>query len=169
MELPLKLFEKEFSKWSIEHYSFNYGGEIQVFILEPLNEEVLEIQWDEVSNWIAFNFQTNLIDEYSQWNIYLFYHCDFIVGKDIIYEIENDTFSSRKIILEEKKSIDSIISKYIKHSELRLINGEKNNSNLIEKDPLLMKIFADKELRKKKNLAIAKDVYVVFKEKLSSL
>lgn len=93
-----------------------FGGLIPVFIVECENEQQLRGIWQEITSFIASNFQTNLIDEFPTWNIYLFFKVKSAISNSLKYQIENDTFSSRKIIITTEETNDQIINNHIINS-----------------------------------------------------
>lgn len=100
-----------------EYREINFGGIIPVFFINIKDEKILENQWKTITEFIAVHFQSSLRNEFSVWNIYLFFILEKEVKDDLKYIIENDTFSSRKIIIFPQLDIVSIIQEHIKNDD----------------------------------------------------
>ncbi|MFD2916868.1 ABC-three component system middle component 1 [Psychroserpens luteus] len=94
-----------------------------VFLIEIDKEETLEKIWKKLNSKIAFYMQDKFESNFEKWNLYLF----FIINEDcsvpIKYEIENNPFSSRKIVIEnnnKKDSHEDIISTHIFDLDIEL-------------------------------------------------
>lgn len=144
-----------FEPLKITYQELDYNGNIPVFFVRWNKLEELEDKWLKLVESIAFDFQSQLTDEFQIWNIYLFFVCSEKIGDTLSYnslklKIENDTFSSRKIMVEEQdenKIIDEhIINRNIHFSE------EKISSQVgkFEANPILWSILEDKVLKKQK-------------------
>lgn len=94
-----------------------------IFLISSDEITYLKDNWDDFSVFLATSFQSNLESEFSVWNMYIFYIVNFEVSKELKYKIENDTFSSRKIVIDKPMSFDQIINDHI-----------LNNLNLGSKD-----------------------------------
>ena len=64
------------------------------------NEEILEQLWSRINSLIGAEYQTQLLDEFSSWNIYLAFFIPKQVSNVLKYNIENDTFFVRKIVFD---------------------------------------------------------------------
>lgn len=74
---------------------------ISCFVHWVDNSELLEAYWSQVSSSIAIEYQSNLTSIFASWNIYLVFICKTPVDRSLRYQIENDRFSMRKIIIDE--------------------------------------------------------------------
>lgn len=110
--------KKEFSEISFDYREVNFRGLIPAFFIYIEDDEILRKKWKAVTEFIAIHFQSSLKDEFSLWNIYLFFVMENEVTGDLKYIIENDTFSSRKIIVAPKQDIDLIIKYHIKNDDI---------------------------------------------------
>ena len=87
-----------------------------------LSEEKL---WENISKEIALKYQTKLESIYEKWNLYIIYVTNDIVPKELKNKIENDKFSSRKIVedsyTEEFNDIvaNELIIKHITNTDLK--------------------------------------------------
>lgn len=113
----------EISKYTIE----NENWKISVFISIFDEQEFLDMAWKDISNTIASGFQGNLTgkeNEFEKWNIYILYICKNDVEKGLKNRIENDKFSSRKIVEDNLKVtltddvIEKLIIKHITNTDL---------------------------------------------------
>ncbi len=109
---------QEFFEISFDYREVNFGGIIPAFFIYIKNDEILSTKWKAITEFIAIHFQSSLKDEFSLWNIYLFFIMENEVNDDLKYIIENDTFSSRKIIVAPKQDIDLIIKDHIKNDDI---------------------------------------------------
>lgn len=76
-------------------------GYISCFICKIENTLILEQRWRHIASLIASGYQAKLNDELNVWNIYLVFILGIEVNKQLKYQIENDKFSMRKIILDD--------------------------------------------------------------------
>jgi len=75
-------------------------GSISCFVCWVDNEKLLSYRWSHISSLIAVDYQSTQEDESVIWNIYLCFICPFQVDKNLKYEIENNKFSMRKIVVD---------------------------------------------------------------------
>lgn len=137
-----------------------------VFFVEITNS-VLSESWEEISDFIALYFQNDLTSEFERWNIYLFFLVPEEIDQDLKYKIENDTFSSRKILIEGRTDIDEIIDEYILAKSISLEFVEKTEKNF-EPDPLIEVILKGKELRKQRRTGEANPAFDELVKKMHS-
>lgn len=101
--------------------SFDVHSKILVCVTKCLTEEELKETWRNYRNDFATEYQTNDIDEFERWNFYLFYVVDNKndIDRNLKYEIEHDTISSRKIVVSKVELQDengeSLVARYIKY------------------------------------------------------
>jgi len=111
------VIKNKLSDIPFEYREINFGGIIPVFFINIKDEKILTNQWKAITEFIAIHFQSSLRNEFSVWNIYLFFILEQEVKDDLKYIIENDTFSSRKIIIFPQQDIESIIQEHIKNDD----------------------------------------------------
>ncbi|WP_309607764.1 ABC-three component system middle component 1 [Flavobacterium sp.] len=102
----------------IQYVIENDKWKISVFLSLFEDEGTLNKSWIDISSTISSAFQGNLIgkgNEFEKWNIYILYICKNDVEKGLKNRIENDKFSSRKIVEDNLKEIltDEVIEKLI--------------------------------------------------------
>ena len=130
-----------------------FGGIIPILIVRFNTLDVLKKHWKDFNSHIATEFNTSLKDEYSRWNFYIFYFSDVKVPKSVKYEIENNKFSSRKIVIENCESIsdaeiENVISEHITNDNIQ-INVENKQISTFKKNNSLAKILDKINLNKK--------------------
>lgn len=102
-------------------------GTVSVFSFIFESENMLSQAWESITGTIASYYQSKLEEEgkdFERWNIYIL----FIVKKEVCtqlkYKIENDKFSSRKIVQDKMSntinvdSISKLIWRHILNSDL---------------------------------------------------
>lgn len=149
----------------IYHYTNKDTFRINVFIFKA-NSNLIERYWKRFSNMVASLYQNEEYmknSEFERWNFYIIYLSGDGVTKELKNKIENDKFSSRKIVedsysqkLTDKSAIDLIIN-HITHSDLiEKVAKTKGTglSNYIPENPDLWrlieneKIIGDREVQK---------------------
>jgi len=86
----LKCFAKEEKSFSL--YIFSFFTDTQAELLE---------KYITVRDFIAIYFQSEYIDkEVERWNLYIFFFVRGNVNLEVKYKIEQDKFSSRKIVID---------------------------------------------------------------------
>ena len=127
----LSTLKEMFPQTEINYVLYPYHGPVHVFDICFNNVEELKNEWNNVSNAIAVHFQTGLKTEFEIWNLYLLYRCNFEVPKGIRYKIENDTISSRKIIIDVAEmtafgsEVEGAIARHITNMDLKLLTRQQ--------------------------------------------
>jgi hypothetical protein len=112
-------FQTKFEGCTLEYETTSFNsGLVHCFFVNIPSEVILKVTWVEISNFIAINFQNKLDNEFERWNIYLFYRIENMVSRVLHYSIENDTFSSRKIIVNTRQSKSDIIDEHILNKDM---------------------------------------------------
>ncbi len=140
----------------VYHYINEEIFKINVFFLEA-DFATISKYWQKFSNMIAIHYQNPEYmsnKEFERWNFYIIYISKDIVSKELKNKIENDKFSSRKIV-EDSHSKDlnsheanSLIVKYITNSDLIEIvrsTPEVNNSEYVPKNKNLWSLLEREE------------------------
>ena len=141
-------FAKAIPENPMEYLPVNLAdGIVHAFFIEVTDPVKLQAIWRIISNFIALHFQNSLQDDFQVWNVYLFFRVSAPVANELKYAIENDTFSSRKIIIEEAKNVNEIIQEHILNSDLR-INQKKDKDVAFLYNPLLWKFLKEKNPKK---------------------
>jgi hypothetical protein len=119
------VLQKDFPNTVVEYCQQQIGGNVHVFLIRFSDDTLLEKKWRRISNAIAVYFQAKLSDEFGKWNTYLLFLTSPAIPRNLKYKIENDTLSSRKIVIDEKFSQPEIIKKYILNNDLELASKQQ--------------------------------------------
>ncbi|MCD0477465.1 hypothetical protein LPB90_03285 [Chryseobacterium sp. LC2016-29] len=148
-------FENE--NFNIYHYINENKFKINIFFVETTNEKVLKENWELLSNMIAANYQNSEYmsdSEFDRWNFYIIYISNENVSKELKNKIENDKFSSRKIVEDSYNKefnddeANRLIVKHITNADLKEIveaTQEVTISAYIPKNEKLWKLLSDEE------------------------
>ena len=107
-----------------------YIGTISIFSFFFESEDALEKNWESITSSIAVNYQSEFEEEkqeFERWNIYILFIVKGRVESQLKYKIENDKFSSRKIIQDNVEDVfyaDSISELILKN----IVNSDLNKS-----------------------------------------
>jgi|TARA_R110002074_G_scaffold106578_1_gene230153 hypothetical protein len=153
-------FAEQFSEYSLIYEKVDLGnGKAHAFLVDLATEKELETIWQPIGNFIALHFQNKLEDQFERWNLYLFFKLSSPIQKSLKYKIENDTFSSRKIILEEKVDFHSAIDNHILNKLDNIGVKKLGIEKSLEHNPILLKELRGKTLRKIKTTPEASTSY----------
>jgi len=103
-----------------------YIDNIFLCILSLSSEAKLNELWDLLNSVISSELSKDFKNDFQMWNFYLFYLCKEEVGVELKYEIINNKFSSRKVVIDkfdkkiDEQVIEDIISEYIVGSDILL-------------------------------------------------
>jgi len=142
-EALLSDIENEFSDITFEYREIDFGGIIPAFFIKIEDGEKLSSYWKAITEFIAIHFQSSLKNEFSVWNIYLFFILENEIKEDLKYTIENDTFSSRKIIIIPLEDIDSIINEHIKNNNIDLQSAIAIEEPIFDSNPNIWTILSE--------------------------
>ena len=162
---PLEeIFSRDFPNVIVEYKLEEFGGSIHVFLLKFINEDELANDWRKISNAIAVYFQSKIEDDFGKWNTYIFFQTNFEPSenyRNIKYKIEKDIFSSRKIMIEEDKDLNTIIDEHIlsKNLNIEKVNVVENSKETFSKNEVITNVLKNKTVRGRNvNKAIAEEV-----------
>jgi hypothetical protein len=102
-------------------------GTISVFSFFFEDENQLSDNWESITSSIGSYYQSEFEDEekeFERWNIYILFIVKETVSTQLKYKIENDKFSSRKIVQDkmmnilDKDSIHRLIEEHIINNDL---------------------------------------------------
>lgn len=145
-----EIFNDEFSEVTLEWLTVDLekGKSHCIFLTIP-SEEYLSKSWLHITNSIALNYQNYLETNFEKWNIYLFFLIsEPIEDLNLKYTIENNTFSSRKIVEDVTVSKDFLIRKYV-NNQLSLETGEVDNEQSpFSYNPIIWDTLKDKKIKK---------------------
>ncbi len=126
---------------SIKRDVFGIDSDIDVFVTKVLDEHTLSLKWKAIRNLVARS-QFDLDDEFERWNFYLFYVVDTpTIDLNLKYEIEHDTVSSRKMVVDasvvDDELCDKLVKKFIKYD---IENKEQKFNKFFTKNELVERI-----------------------------
>ncbi|MES2560404.1 MAG: ABC-three component system middle component 1 [Bacteroidota bacterium] len=131
----------------------SFGGTMPIIFVRFSSLDALAKTWKDLNSFLAAEFMTSIKDEYARWNFYIFYLSKENVERQLKYEIENNKFSSRKIVIENassitEKEINLLISEHITNDNMQ-IGVENKQSSKFKKNASLAKILDKLSLNKK--------------------
>lgn len=143
-------------------------GLAHAFHIPISSSEELQERWRELSNFIALHFQREIEINFEQYNLYLFFEVPEEIEKDLKYKIENDIFSSRKIIILKGQKFKSITSYHILNTLHEVDTDSQKASTPYERNPTLTEIMDGKILKKRKITPEAFEVYDQYVKRLKN-
>lgn len=134
---------------------WKYSKEYEIFIFTKVfeNEEELINNWETINESIAIEFQSTLESDVSIWNLYLILFVQGNVKLERKLEIEQDKYSTRKIVKD-----NFILDTEKKFIEEKLFNIDLGSQDREDKD-------SEKSL--KDELSIFKDLDSLLKEAIN--
>ena len=128
---------------------FGVGSNIDIFVTESIEVNILENEWKYLRDCIALEYQRKLTDDFERWNFYIFYVVeDFAkLPKNLKFKIEHDTLSSRKIVISHRELFGKDIPKYLisKYLSYPISIREKSNIDAFIKDETIVELLNQKE------------------------
>lgn len=101
---------------------------ISVFFIRTESKDLEDNDlWQEIAEEIAIQYQPKLESIYEKWNLYIIYLTSDKIPKELKNKIENNKFSSRKIVEDNysssfnTKELNKLIIKHITNSDLKKI------------------------------------------------
>lgn len=122
MSMSIKYFDFAEIERNFPSVSFGfYGSEVQSFISGILcvfeSAKSLVEQWESIQNFVSVYHQPKV--EAERWNVYLILLCPEMVDIRNKYIIQNDTYTARKLIVEnEPAPVESLRLIQILNNEL---------------------------------------------------
>lgn len=156
----MEVFETQFPDRSLVHEEVEMDkGLAHSFFIDFADVVDLEKNWRQIVNFIAIHFQNKLENEFECWNIYLFFRVPMAVGKELKYKIENDTFSSRKVIIDNTMNPSSAINVHIMNELTQVGTEMARASTQLDQNPIILKVLKGKTLKKTKITPEAQKAY----------
>ncbi|RBW68218.1 ABC-three component system middle component 1 [Bacillus taeanensis] len=112
------------------------GYKIHIFTIVCKDQEELEKVWERVSSDIALYFQSNLEIDIEIWNIYILFIVREQVNNEYRYFLEQNKFSSRKLIVDKiadslsEKDIEKIVFEKLFYLKLEKDKRDKNEESI---------------------------------------
>lgn len=123
-----------------------FGDNIPVIFIQFKNLNDLEKYWKEFNSFITAEYLIKLKNDFSKWNSYVFYFTESTVEKPLKYEIENNKFSTRKIVIDainqtvDNSMIKSILSEHIINDNIEF-NVDNPNIESFSKNTIINEAF----------------------------
>lgn len=157
-----------FKGFSFDFRCVEFGGKLPIFFIKVQNVNEFKNGWERITEYIASNFQINLENEFETWNIYLFFLVDKVIDKGLKYRIENDTFSSRKIVIEKETDYTAILNEHVLNNNL-IIDSKENvaeQGHKVEWNPDIWEALQGKTVKRKRRTADANEAFLEIKNTL---
>lgn len=146
-----EIFEIDFPETTIENSIVELEkGRAHCIFIKIRDEKILSENWKGIANSVALNYQNYLQTSFEKWNIYLFYlMSEALEDLNLKYTIENNTFSSRKIIEDASLSAEVLIKKHVAN-ELSLDSDvHRTTSYEFSYNSIIYDVLKDKTIKKK--------------------
>lgn len=133
------IVEREFDILNFTFGEILYGGNIPIIIVQFKDEIDLAKYWREFNSFITGTFISTIEDDFSKWNTYVFYLSDTPISKSLKYEIENNKFSTRKIVIDNESGdfnddlFEKIVSDHIVN-DIEIVAEPTNNLSFIKNE-----------------------------------
>lgn len=127
--------------------NLTFGSNIPVILVQFKSLDNLEKHWKELNSMVTAEYLIKLDNDFSKWNSYIFFVTEEI-PKPLKYEIENNKFSTRKIVIEMKTPlinddvINNIVSEHIVNDDIQF-EVQTIDVGEFSKNDLVGKIFDD--------------------------
>lgn len=144
-EIKIELEEFDGENNQILHFKSDANLAVNVFFLVATEKE-LEDKWKVFSNVVAARFQNSEYmsqenKEFEKWNFYIIYVTKEKLSKELKNKIENDRFSSRKIVEDNFSKVfndsaaNDLIIKHITNTDLSEILAKTQDKIQHEYEP----------------------------------
>jgi hypothetical protein len=137
-------FSDEYKDWNFSIFTSktSTGNSITAYCCVTDKAERFEKDWNSINSFIAAKYVSTLDGEYERWNSYLLFICEEKMSKSLQYEIENNKFSMRKIVVNNQRTSpdksavinilnDKILSENIDFKTAITVAYKKKNCELI--------------------------------------
>lgn len=121
-----------------------FGANIPIVFIQFKDLFDLKKYWKEFNSFITAEYLIKINNEFSKWNSYVFYLTESTVEKTLKYEVENNKFSTRKIVIEsinqaiDDNTIKNILSEYIINNNIEF-NVEIQDIESFSKNEMINK------------------------------
>ncbi|MGJ7913078.1 ABC-three component system middle component 1 [Neobacillus sp. LXY-1] len=128
---------------------------LHIFTVVLENGHELEKIWKRITGDIALYFQSELEKDIEIWNIYIVFICKDSVSKELKYKIEQNKYSTRKLVIEnvnfplstieiQNLLIDKLFDIKVKNNKIGI--AESNLLDLVKKnDEILYHLLRKKD------------------------
>jgi hypothetical protein len=100
--MDLTVVEREFEGWHISSFKVSIGsGHIVAYCCQTINLADFSNEWQQINSYIAAKYVSKNKQPFERWNSYLLFICTEKIPKALRYEMENNKFAMRKIVVGE--------------------------------------------------------------------
>lgn len=100
----LEILKGLFADSKITYWVKDFGVRCHIFTIQIDSEMHLKEIWESLTDRIAIDFQADFENEFESWNVYVVFLSESEISRGLKYKIENDKYSSRKIVMDEISS-----------------------------------------------------------------
>lgn len=97
----IEFLSTQFPSAELSLYKSEPEDYISCFVCKLKNEDELLFLWKKIASVIAYEYQSELENKFDAWNIYLAFVVTSSITKTTKYEIENNKFSMRKLVVSD--------------------------------------------------------------------
>jgi hypothetical protein len=134
--------------------SFDQVGELSCFEVNNDDDRIITAfvwnvetvialgqHWEEVIDYVSSDYLATVLNEFEVWNSYLFFICKEKVPKSLMYKIENDKYSMRKVVdfnIEElsEKDIIKLLNRKVLSTHINYAKSKNKHKSSIIKPTL---------------------------------
>ncbi len=146
----LSALTERFDSWEFSFFKTRESGQSLIaFCCQTDSISNFENDWFSISNFVAAEYISKLESSFEKWNAYLVYVCTENISKEIQYKIENNKFSTRKVVVNQQNrilnsgEIKNLINRIILSSNIRIDALEFNTSNELKVSDLANRLFLE--------------------------
>jgi hypothetical protein len=136
----------EFCHFSSFEILDNEEKVITAFVCQINNIQKLRENWMNIIDYISNDYLSNVASEFEIWNSYVLFLCEEKIPKELLYTIENDKFSVRKIVERIKSQLDEskiiqLLNRKILFTHIDYpVNEQENQTGISIRPPSLSAI-----------------------------
>ncbi len=115
---------------------------VSVFI--KINGAILNSIWKQINSVLSEYLAEYLDSPFKKWNVYILFIATDTVSKELKYEIENNKFFARKIVVDNyheqltDENIEKLISKYITINDLNIEDEQSKAEEYVSTSKVYM-------------------------------
>lgn len=149
----VEFLSNQFPMATFSMYRSEPEAYISCFVCWVKNEADLLYLWKKVASVIAYEYQSELDTKFEAWNIYAVFILPTSVKKTTQYEIENDKFAMRKLVVSQVDHLfdpkvylnNEILGADLKLSSVFSYTPPPDETLLTELHKQLISLLADKK------------------------
>lgn len=149
----IEFLSAQFPRAAFSLYRSEPENYISCFVCWIKDEADLLFLWKKVASVIAYEYQSELESKFDAWNIYLAFVTPSSIAKTTKYEIENDKFSMRKLVVSEAQSTfdtethlnNEILGSDLKLSPVFSYSPRKDEAEVTQLQNILNQLISDKK------------------------